>query len=293
MVTGKDIYSLGIPRSVVEQRINDLKSQRSVNVNDIISIEDEIKNNIITKVIPLNKFTMVRTSTNYMEVLEILNNYVNEVPTDEVLCLESVISAAGTLYEDICFSKDIIANIGHISNKRKEVMYSGEKYHYYKTEDNPEPIDVTTIPFLYVCRDILNYTQNITVPHRARYGSNEIMKIEDNFSEVEKSGIFAYINILQEPKNISIPCRDIDSTDIVPTTLDVLVKIHDNKDEIYDRLEAVSTNLKKTIKDLDTHSTNDDMIKLLGDIKRLNNILRKGIIESPLAIFCSVTGSDE
>ena len=47
MAAGKDIYSLGIPRSVVEQRINDLKSQRSVNVNDIISIEDEIKNNII------------------------------------------------------------------------------------------------------------------------------------------------------------------------------------------------------------------------------------------------------
>jgi len=65
MVTGKDIYDLGIPRSVVERRINDLKSQRSINVNDIISIEDEIKNNIITKVIPLNKFTMVRTSTNY------------------------------------------------------------------------------------------------------------------------------------------------------------------------------------------------------------------------------------
>jgi hypothetical protein len=293
MVTGKDIYNLGIPRSVVEQRINDLKSQRSVNVNDIISIEDEIKNNIITKVIPLNSFSAVRTSTNYAEVLHILNNYVKEVPSDEVLCLDNILSASNRLYNDIIISKDIIANIGTLSDKRREIMYSNEKYHYYKTEDNPEPIDVTTIPFLYVCRDILNYTQNITVPHRARYASNEIMKMEDNFSEIEKSGIFAYINILQEPKNISLSCRDIDNSDIVPTTLDTLVKIYNKKDEIYDRLGTVCINLKKLISDLDKQFTNDNMIKLLKDIDRLNDILRKGIIESPLGIFCSILSDPE
>lgn len=143
---------------LLEDRVEELKALGTINAEDVTSLDamiasvsDNEYSNYITSQIPLEKFSISRTSVNYENVLGLLGNLLSQTEIKKALELNSLSSMVNTISEVENYFNILASGIRSIGKLSEEQLTMINEFEYVDTDELGDFINLKhNVPVLKV-----------------------------------------------------------------------------------------------------------------------------------------------
>lgn len=143
---------------LLEDRVEELKALGTINAEDVTSLDamiasvsDNEYSNYITSQIPLEKFSISRTSVNYENVLGLLGNLLSQTEVKKALELNSLSSIVNTISEVENYFNILASGIRTIGKLSEEQLAMINEFEYVDTDELGDFINLKhNVPVLKV-----------------------------------------------------------------------------------------------------------------------------------------------
>lgn len=143
---------------LLEDRVEELKALGTINAEDVTSLDamiasvsDNEYSNYITSQIPLEKFSISRTSVNYENVLGLLGNLLSQTEVKKALELNSLSSMVNTISEVENYFNILASGIRTIGKLSEEQLAMINEFEYVDTDELGDFINLKhNVPVLKV-----------------------------------------------------------------------------------------------------------------------------------------------